>query len=111
MKMNKKTLAALKASIQHWRENEAAESSNDVSVWGDYCALCNLFVRMEETCKRCPVAKSTGKEDCEGSPWEAAKMAYNEWRLDGYEKARDAFRAAARAEREFLESLLPEGER
>jgi hypothetical protein len=33
--------------------------------------------------------------------------------LDGQDEqqARDAFRAAARAEREFLESLLPEGER
>lgn len=120
IKMNKKTLTALKASIQHWRENEAAESSDDVSVWGDYCALCGLFVRPTDCCKGCPVAKRTGKENCDGSPWAAARDEFKKWRwaylADGQDtprvtQARDAFRAAARAEREFLESLLPESER
>ena len=114
IKMNKKTLAALKASIQHWKENEAAESSDDVSVWGDYCALCQLFVVKNESCDGCPVAKRTGKEQCDGSPWGAARDEFKKWRwayLVDLQEARDAFRAAARAEREFLESLLPEGER
>lgn len=119
IKMNKKTLAALKASIQHWKENEAAESSDDVSVWGDYCALCQLFVVKNESCDGCPVAKRTGKEQCDGSPWGAARDEFKKWRwaylADGQDspratEARDAFRTAARAEREFLESLLPEGE-
>lgn len=114
--MNKKTLTALKASIQHWRENEAAESSDDVSVWGDDCALCDLFVRPHDSCKGCPVAKRTGKAQCDGSPWGAARDEFKKWRWVAQDspratEARDAFRAAARAEREFLESLLPEGER
>lgn len=120
IKMNKKTLTALKASIQHWRENEAAESSDDASVWGDYCTLCTLFVVKNGSCNECPVAKRTGKAQCDGSPWAAARDEFKKWRwaylVDGQDspratEARDAFRAAARAEREFLESLLPESER
>lgn len=119
-KMNKKTLAALKASIQHWRENEAAESSDDASVWGDYCALCGLFFEKIPCCNGCPVAKKTGQWQCNGSPWGAARDAFKKWRWahlsDGQDtpqatQARDEFRTAARAEREFLESLLPEGDR
>lgn len=37
MKMNKKTLEALKASIQHWKENESAETVDLVSVFGEDC--------------------------------------------------------------------------
>lgn len=118
--MNKKTQEALKASIQHWKENEAAESSDEASVWGDDCALCGLFVQPHDSCKGCPVAKRTGKEQCDGSPWGAARDEFKKWRwvylVDLQDtpralQARAAFRTAARAEREFLESLLPEGER
>lgn len=109
--MNKKTLAALKASIQHWKENEAAEAVDLVSVFGEDCALCRMFA-WEKECKGCPVAKKTGQSGCWGSPWRDAKSARDEWcRHPGSAHARDAFRAAARAEREFLESLLPESER
>ena len=89
--MNKKTLEALKASIQHWRENEAAETVDFVSVWAAECALCSLF--MHAACNGCPVAKKTGKKDCFGSPWFNAYNALQEWRRHpGSTHARDAFR-------------------
>ncbi len=109
--MNKKTLAALKASIQHWRENEAAETPDGASVWGDNCALCSIFAENDD-CAGCPVQKKTGSGQCWESPWYGAKTAFLLWNKNPDNTgARAAFRTAARAEREFLESLLPEGER
>ena len=109
--MNKKTLAALRASIQHWRENEAAETVDLAGVFAEDCALCRMFVEKNDDCAGCPVQKKTRSVQCRGSPWYSAKTAFLDWKKNPDNTgARDAFRAAARAEREFLESLLPEGE-
>lgn len=111
-KMNKKTVLALKASIEHWRENEAAEIVDKVGVYGKDCALCKMFAIKNGHCVGCPVAAKTGHQSCFRSPWDSARDAFSVWcRNPGSTRARDDFRAAARAEREFLESLLPEGER
>jgi hypothetical protein len=99
------TKKALLASIEHWRELEQAKSFYDVQLGPDQCALCQRFGypcerTIQKTTERCPVYKSTGLKSCRGSPFSDADCASEDEDLH-------AFRAAARREREFLESLLP----
>ena len=126
--MDSKTLAALKASITHWRENEAALSTEDVSISAAACALCFMFQTDRiETCRGCPVAEATGRIWCDLSPYEEASEAYKYWcevkdwlwwddgdwltfsnhKFIEHWRAREKFLLAARDERQFLESLLP----
>ncbi len=126
--MDDRTLTALKASIEHWRENESALGIEDASVSAGNCALCRMFQTDRiKTCKGCPVAEATGDIFCELSPYEEAREAYKcwcevecwLWWSDGdwlsfanhkfieQWRAREEFLLAARDERQFLESLLP----
>jgi hypothetical protein len=60
-------------------------------------------------CGGCPVAKVTGFDNCNGSPYEDAWKAYANWDLSPKSsKRRDTAHAAARDEVAFLKSLLPE---
>lgn len=99
--MDAKTLEALKASIAKWEENAAVTELSEARVYGDTCPLCKLFSYDINTldCKGCPVAVKTGKSQCNGSPWDAARGAKY--------KTLGKFRAAARKEVAFLKSLLP----
>lgn len=104
--MNKKTLAALKGSIEKWEKIVAGTGGDDGA---DNCPLCQLFNNdeTEEMCAGCPVAKKTGLDGCSGTP-------YPDWGehfrgilrypfvADTKEKV-----AAAEAELAFLRSLLP----
>ena len=105
MATHEETRAALVASIEKWKANETAETFGDVSIHGDDCALCRLFLTeeydSEDSCGECPVALKDGQKYCRGTPYYEARSSF--WRLD-----LPAFRLAARAEREFLESLLAE---
>ena len=126
--MDSKTLTALKSSIEHWRENEAALSTDDASISCRSCALCRMFhTDRTDTCKGCPVAEATGSILCESSPYDDANEAYQywceveDWGMRDYIhwlastshkfienwRAREKFLLAARDERQFLESLLP----
>jgi hypothetical protein len=95
---------ALEASIQHWRENLAAERPEDASDAKDDCALCGKY--WESNCDGCPVSMKTGESICIGSPYiEAANCLYD-WRKNPESvAARAAWRAAANTELEFLEAL------
>ena len=117
MTMSPETLAALKSSIQHWKENIKAEYTYEVSVSCRDCALCGLYINAiaEDTevgCTGCPISENTGLENCAGTPYTVAADLYGEW-LEvpkdsrEYIKARNHFRSAARAELKFLKSLLP----
>jgi len=107
--MDPETRAALEASIQHWRENAAAERPEDASVGADSCALCKIFVLATDSwCEGCPVMLHTGMNECGGTPYRKAFAALNDWRKHGDEDYRDAFHAAAREEVAFLESLRPQ---
>lgn len=107
--MKTATKEALLKSIEHWRENESVKKIEDAKVSADNCALCARFQR-DGYCVRvnknneielCPVRKSTGRRFCEGSPyWNAQKAWLN--------KQLKVFKKAAKKEREFLESLLPD---
>ena len=110
--MDADTLRALKASIKHWKENAAAKTPRKVKTGPDACALCLKFQIRSGSCSRCPVALRTGEPFCEGSPWGRAVHALNAWGMNpgdaGFE---DMFRAAAYVEVDFLESLVPPGQR
>ena len=126
--MDSETLTALKASIEHWRENESALGIDEASVSAGNCALCRLFQTDRiKTCKGCPVAEATGDIFCELSPYEEASKAYKYWfNVEDWDmwsdrywltstnhkfiecwRARENFLLTARDERQFLESLLP----
>ena len=99
------TKKALLASIEHWRENEQAKSLHHVQLGRTSCALCRRFGypcerTTPKTTELCPVAKASGWKSCQNTPYSDAYEA------DQIEDLL-AFRAAARREREFLESLLP----
>jgi hypothetical protein len=115
--MNPKALKALKASIHHWRENVAAERPEGVALGPDYCALCRAFQLPFSAdsdrvfpCNGCPVKMRTGRERCNGTPYEAAEDAHTAWYVTEGHYERDGWREVAQAELDFLISLLPEGE-
>lgn len=98
--MDEKTLAALRGSIEKWR-GVAAGNIEDRG-WRN-CPLCKKF-RVVATdglsvCDGCPVSERTGQDGCHGSPY---------WAFDDtpYYPRRE-YKRAARAELDFLISLLP----
>ena len=102
--MSPETLAALKDSIAHWtRLAEGKRLEGEQPGWR-HCALCSLFIG--PFCVGCPVREATGTDSCEDTPYPAAAKA---WRLHGLDSPK--FQAAAAVMRDFLVTLLPEGER
>lgn len=103
--MNETTRAALEASIAHWKENAAATDRDEVRTGVGSCALCRIH--WTDNCDGCPVAVRTDQSLCRGTPWEAAKAAWDRWMFADSDDAApgEAFRAAAREEVAFLESL------
>lgn len=102
--MDERTLAALRGSIQKWRDIVAG-TGEDNGV--DNCSLCEAFEY--SGCYDCPVRNRTGLPGCAESPYDTWNRFF-EWGqfpriADSEEK-----KAAAQAELEFLISLLPEGE-
>ena len=107
--MPARTLAALKASIMHWTENVQAETPDQTRLGQDHCALCQAFPRVD--CMGCPVMKKTGQPGCDGSPYIDVMDAHAWWEdAPDSPEARAEWVTAATAERDFLVSLLPEGE-
>jgi hypothetical protein len=110
--MDAKTLEALKGSIAKW---EAIVAGTGVDQGCDNCPLCLAFPGGDCTNPeggKCPVAVSTGKNDCYGTPfYDFCKAAEWDEFLDGSVVGNsEAAHAAAQAELDFLKSLLPEGE-
>ena len=101
--MTPEILTALKASIQHWHDNEALVLRGkrpDTSAKS--CALCGLFSKQ---CDGCPVCEKNGCFACEGTPYQRVSNLKFTW--DGKDPR---MLKAVREEIKFLESLLPEGE-
>lgn len=107
--MKRKTLAALKKSIKHWERNIAAETHSEVSIGAADCPLCLEFIDHNpcHPCVGCPVMKKTGRPRCFSTPYYLARDVYWSWR-DG-SLTREAWRAEAQDELDFLKSLLPTG--
>ena len=106
--MDAKTLTALTQSIEKWERNAVAETPDDFRVYVSDCALCDLFWPI---CNGCPVQARSGRPDCAETPYTEATASRQKWRDDPSNDSRRAkAQAAARAEVEFLRSLLPEEE-
>jgi hypothetical protein len=92
---------AIEASIEKWRQIEAATKRE---MGSKDCALCQLYLenhRGGTRCTGCPVKQRTGKSLCCGTP-------YDEWSaIEGKSEMADTPErvAVACAMREFLESL------
>ena len=99
--MSPGTLEALKGSIEKWRR---IVEEGDINEGSDNCPLCRLFIG--DDCEGCPVAEAAEPE-CFGTPyWDFQDADTNDsWRADTDEKM-----IAARAELDFLCSLLPKEE-
>lgn len=108
MEMDEATIRALQASIDHWQRFADGTSAPDERPYANHCALCQLFFDTTEDdglflpCRGCPVFNATGQEECDGSPYNAARDAFAEHGKDSSE-----FRAAAAVELAFLKSLMP----
>ena len=96
--MNEQTKIALLSSIDHWKDYENGEEERFPTA--SLCALCSLFY--DKNCNGCPVILKTNKQICLETPYIDAANAY---RMHGPKSPE--FKAAAKLEREFLESLLP----
>lgn len=83
--MNDETLKALKASIRKWERIVKGGMEGD-------CPLCKMFRDrdIEDDCDGCPVMEKTNRPFCRGTPY---------WDDDSP--------AQAKAELDFLKSLLP----
>lgn len=104
--MNPLTLKALQASIAHWKRMIKQTTPNE-EPFAENCPLCDRFGC--PVCvlngEMCPVHKSTGWRDCQGSPWGYAADVFLAWKLGLGTRAE--WRVAAKAEVAFLESLVP----
>lgn len=108
--MLKETEEALERSIKHWRELEQVTARPFLDhITSRNCPLCDLFI--DNDCGGCPVYESTSdgrRERCERTPWARAWNALIAWSPKEDQEKAAHFRAAAKAEREFLESLREE---
>jgi hypothetical protein len=94
--MNPETLEALKGSIEKWRKI-VEEGGEDRGRWN--CPLCTLFFK--NCCLDCPVRDATSAPNCHETP-------YDDWsKLDAYTADTPLEKERARAELNFLRSLLP----
>lgn len=113
--MDSLTLEALLNSVLHWSDNEHVLRHSEASTSDKDCALCGIF--MPKYCVGCPVSERTNAPVCQNSPYLHAYNKLVAWRygtpnlhpwLDTW-RSREDFHLAARDERLFLESLLPQG--
>lgn len=98
-----KTEVALELSIEHWKENERAETPYDVDMSVGGCALCCLF--FDGFCEGCPVKNATGKPLCRDTPYRRAHEAHQAWINFNHRNNKDTAIKVFKEEREFLESL------
>jgi hypothetical protein len=110
--MNKKTLHVLKLSIQKWRGVCRGKEDHGVQD----CALCQIFMK-NGRCGECPVRQHSGKHSCFGTPyasWSTHHQANHNYDFENglrKQKGCQECKTFARAELDFLKSLLPEGEK
>ena len=99
--MDAATKEALTKSIEHWRRLSDGTRMDGEGISQSECALCKRFFSKATGCASCPVRIKTGAPFCTNSPYDRATEV-RKFGLDSEE-----FKAAAKLELEFLESLLP----
>lgn len=98
---------ALKASIEKWERNVAQNRTEDLQFGTQSCPLCQEFNDPEglapDDCNGCPVYARTGKQYCEGTPYDSVI----DYRKGGYRETEvsEGLRLVMQLELEFLRSL------
>lgn len=111
-----------KDTIEHWQENLAIfdgatdfaetpniyelNNNNCLSTGSNVCPLCIEYLDIDSTsmcCAGCPIAKDTGKDLCQGTPYSNVL-----WTLRTQEDF-EAAKQAVKAELVYLENLLGGG--
>lgn len=100
--MTAATKKALTESIAHWRRLTTGKRKRNESIGIVDCALCAMFRPYSKHCDGCPVYVSTNSRCGRSTPYSNASEAQSIYGLDSPE-----FKTAARAELNFLRSLLP----
>lgn len=95
--MSATTLRALRGSIRKWQSIVDGTGPDNGS---NNCPLCQRYLATE--CKSCPVALRVGNTNCRGTP-------YSAWLRVKYGDDSRKRKRRAKAELDFLISLLPEG--
>lgn len=103
--MTPATLKALRGSIKKW---EKIVDGTGCDLGSHNCPLCKLFLT-DDGCEGCPVSEKTGKPDCRGSPYIKWTLIHQGWWPLYADMPKE--RAAAKAELNFLKSLLPKNSR
>lgn len=103
--MNAETLTALKGSIAKWEAIVAGTGTNGGTSDCPLCKLYNVNRSFVDQCGGCPVMDRTGMKRCIGSPY----LRYEEAEDDGEDE--EKLEELAKAELDFLRSLLPCGGR
>ena len=104
--MDASTLSALRGSIRKW-EKIVAQKGVDRGV--DNCPLCDLFY--QGACIGCPVMEKTGLDSCDGSPYEDwcyHHCSHGSGMFDDLFADQPCCVEHAKAELEFLKSLMPQ---
>lgn len=102
IRMDAETLEALKGSIAKW---EAIVAGTGTDEGPGNCPLCQMFIDNFK-CSGCPVAQAVNDHGCGSTPYDLYSQADEEWELDEAERSAN-MAAAAKAELDFLKSLLP----
>lgn len=102
---------ALKKSIEHWRRFETGTRKRGERIGSKDCALCGLFLKPRFTrsldCSGCPVFERSGRSRCRNTPYDAVESIAKKFQWSNEMCNSPEFLAAAKVEREYLESLLP----
>jgi len=125
MRIGKRALAALKASIAAYEKRrdftfEQIEHA-EANKWDERnapgrsgCPLCTEFYPPfpAKPCVGCPVSRKTGYDGCYGTPYQEARYAWDQVLASRGDKLdMDNWKARAQEEINFLRSLLPKGEK
>lgn len=99
--MDKKTLAALKASIKKWERNAKSVAAAMQYAGLKNCPLCKIHNAGPDGCGDCPVENATGLSWCAATP-------FGDWHDARYiEPDEHLAMLMAQHEADFLKSLLP----
>lgn len=102
--MDEETLAALRGSIKKWEDIVASRA---IDKGKGNCPLCLMF--FSDYCRGCPVEAKTNRDCCSGTPYTHWLDVEPEWyNDDGTYIHTEESLAAAKAELDFLRSLLPQ---
>ena len=92
--------------VNHWKRmlklsvEDIVNKKEDLT--DDNCAFCEKY--SDDRCYNCPVSLSTGKDDCEDTPFYEARTKYKQV-SNGESHELKTFYKAVQKEIDFLESL------